>query len=40
MIYCGIDDVKIEIITDTLNENAQFDLMIKRAHLLGGQFDL
>lgn len=38
MNYCGIDDVRIEIITDTLNENAQFDLMIKRAQVLGRQF--
>lgn len=38
MNYCGIDDVKLEIITDTLNENAEFDMMIKRAHELGSQF--
>ncbi len=38
MEYCGIDDVKLEIITDTLNENAPFDSMIKRAHELGSQF--
>jgi len=34
MNYCGIDDVRIEIITDTLNENAQFYVMIKRAQVL------
>jgi len=38
MNYCGIDDVKLEIITDTLNENASFDLMIKHVYELGSQF--
>lgn len=38
MNYCGIDDVKLEIITDTLNENAWFDLMIKHVYEPGSQF--
>jgi hypothetical protein len=38
MDYCGIDDARLELITDTLNENARFDLMIKRARKLGSQF--
>jgi hypothetical protein len=38
MNNCGIDDVKLEIITDTLNENAEFDMMIKPAHEPGSQF--
>ncbi len=38
MEYCGIDDVKLGLITDTLNENAPFDSMIKRARELGSQF--
>ena len=38
MDYCGIDDVSIELITDTLSEDARFDLMIKRAHDLGVEF--
>ena len=38
MTYCVIDDVKLEIITDTLNENTSFDLMIKHVHELGSQF--
>jgi NAD(P)H dehydrogenase (quinone) len=38
MEYCGIDDVKLEIITDTLNENAPFDSMIKRVREPGSQF--
>jgi NAD(P)H dehydrogenase (quinone) len=38
MDYCGIDDARLELITDTLNENARFDLMIKRTRELGSQF--
>ncbi len=38
MSYCGIDDARLELITDTLDENARFDLMIQRASELGREF--
>ncbi len=38
MDYCGIADARLELFTDTLNESARFDLMIKRAREIGSQF--
>ncbi len=38
MEYCGVEDARLELFTDSLNEKARFDLMIKRARDLGGQF--
>jgi NAD(P)H dehydrogenase (quinone) len=38
MEYCGVDDARLELITDTLDENARFDLMIQRAGELGRDF--
>jgi NAD(P)H dehydrogenase (quinone) len=39
MNYCGIADSSLELFTDTLDENAHFDLMLARARELGRQFD-
>ncbi len=38
MNYCGVEDARLELITDTLDENARFDLMIQRAGELGREF--
>lgn len=38
MEYCGVEDARLELITDTLDENARFDLMIQRAGELGRNF--
>jgi len=34
----GIDDVRLELITDTLNDSARFELMIQRAGEPGRDF--